>query len=162
MIDEAAMAAKIEANVAEIREKLRTWATHMAGRYNAPLYLTGSTLHNPAPRDCDIRIVIADHEFAARYGHELREFEKPIERKGRNTVHKGVHWDAEGPTQRWIDDLAKFNGIWSVRLGRNMDIQVWPESYYRDTYPPPILLAEPSPRWWIYNKHVPDPTQAVG
>ena len=157
------MAARIEANVAKVRETLDIWARHMAARYNGPVYLLGSILTNPTPRDYDIRIVIQDHEFAARYGNTLVQTDlaehHPVRRRFPELLSmKLVEWDREGPSQRWIDDIAKFGAVWSQRLGANIDLQIWPDSYWREgTYPTPIRLAAPSPKWWIYNVHVPNP-----
>jgi len=155
------MAATIEATVARVRDTLDVWARHIAARYNGPVYLCGSVLHNPAPRDIDIRVVIADHEFAARYGNECtREIDEThhyCKRKGLASS-KAIDWDAQGPTQRWIDDVAKFTSHLSLKLGLNIDLQIWPDSYWREgTWPTPILLAAPSPKWWVYNAHCPDP-----
>lgn len=126
----------VEAYVALVREKLKPWAMHMAARFDSPVYLTGSILHNENPRDIDVRVACAD--FAARYHQSPAEF------------------DHDGPTQRWVDELAKICSALTRILGRTVDVQVWPsEKWSDDIYPKPILLAAPSPRWWISNEHVP-------
>lgn len=131
----------------------------MAAKYAGRVYLLGSVLHTPNPRDIDIRIVVADHEFAARYGHEIRPLPKPIERGAVTTVN-GVCWDEDGPTQRWIDDVAKIGAAMSVRINHNVDLKVWPASYWHDrTYPAPLLLAGPSQSQWFYNEFVPEPKE---
>ena len=164
-MSEMPTAEAVEANVAEIRQSLTVWARHMAGRYNGPVYLTGSTLHNPDPRDCDVRIVVDDHEFAARYGVPLHrtEFNEYHKYSKRGLVAGDCcNWDKDGPSQRWIDDVAKFNAFLSQKLKRNMDVQVVPDSWYRDgIYPAPILLAAPSPHWWIYSAYCPDPSRTA-
>lgn len=157
-LDTRGMVAQIEANVERIREQLDVWARHMAARYNGPVYLTGSTLHNPSPRDVDLRVVMLDEEFAARYGNEQT---LKVDEKHHYCQRRGlagatiIDWHAQGPTQRWIDDVAKFGARLSVVLGTNVDLQIWPESYWRDCWPPPIELASPSPHWWIDNKYAP-------
>lgn len=161
-----AAAAVIEANVGAIVAKLDNWAKHMAARYNGRVLLVGSTLHHPSPRDCDIRIIVSDDEFAARYGMELRQTEltewHPLKKRRPELCSaRLVHWDADGPTQRWVDDVAKFSGAMSKEIGANMDIKVWPDSYFREPYPRPVVLAEPTPRWFIYNAYVPDPTELL-
>ena len=104
------------------------------------------------PRDCDVRVIVADHEFAARFGHEVKPTEKP------GWTHC-IAWDEDGPSQRWIDDCAKTGAEWSVRLGLNVDYKVWPLSYWRErVYPEPVLLAAPSPTWFVYSAIVPDPS----
>ncbi len=139
------------------------WARHMAARYNGRVYLTGSVLRNPAPRDVDVRIVVQDTEFAARYGNTLRQEtlgeHHPYRKRHEAIVAMAcVPWSEEGPTQRWIDDVAKFTSHLSTRYGENFDVQVVPDSWWRDVYPDPILLAAPSPGWWIYNAYHPDPS----
>ena len=157
----------IEGNVAALREGLAVWARHMAARYNGPVYLLGSTLHNPAPRDTDIRIVVEDHEFAARYDVPLHHFEElpehhPIRQRSSIVGGNFCKWDEDGPSQRWIDDVAKFNAHLSTKHKRNFDVQVVPDSWWRNRiYPEPILLAQPNGRWWFYSSIVPDPASRV-
>ena len=153
----------VEQNVARVVAILTPrWARHMAARYNSAVYLLGSILHNPLNRDIDIRIPVEDNYFAARYGNTLHRNEVP--KKG--TYYDGrlescsmVHWDEDGPTQRWIDDIAKTNEALSKQLNHLVDLQIWPLSYWRTgTYPTPLLLAEPTPRFWVYSKFCPDPS----
>lgn len=139
----AAIAARLEA----VQEKISIYARHWAARYNGPVYLVGSTLHSPTPRDIDIRVVVPDNEFAARYGHTLKAKESPYPDRPELVLGHVVDWDAEGPTQRWIDDVAKLGAAVSGRLRHNVDLQVWPESHWRTPYPAPIRLAAPSERW---------------
>jgi hypothetical protein len=152
----------VEANVAFVCEKLKSWARHMAARYNAPVYLVGSTLHSPTPRDCDIRIVVVDHYFAARYGVELehREFGEhhPMRKLHGLCAGRVVRWEEDGPSQAWVNDVAKFNEHLSARLERVMDVQVWPQSHWRPPYPAAIELAAPTPHRFIYTKYCPDPS----
>jgi len=152
-------AARIEANVAYVLDALDCNARHLAARYSAPVYLVGSTLHHPNPRDCDIRVLVEDQEFAARYGMEWHQRET----QAGTLLHKRgivaariVDFTNDGPTQRWIDDVAKFNSRISERAKLNMDIQIWPESMWREPFPAPILLAAPSPRRFIHNKYLPE------
>jgi hypothetical protein len=156
--DDASHAAAIEATVDELVAGLRVWAQHMAARYNGPVYLLGSVLHSPVPRDVDIRIVVQDHEFAARYGATLEVREtKAGEYYHTRGIASGafVKWD-DGPTQRWVDDVAKFTAVLSRKHKHNFDVQVWPASYWRDgVWPTPVVLAEPSPRWVVDNKYKP-------
>jgi hypothetical protein len=140
----------IRRNIENLRAKISATARHWAARYNAPVYLVGSTLHNPTPRDCDIRIVVPDHEFAARYGHALVQKANPFRDRPEIVSAQVVDFMADGPTQRWIDDIAKFSGALSQQLQTNLDLQIWPESLWRKPYPEPLLLASPSPRWFFH------------
>ena len=165
-MNEADAAVAIEAHVAKIRADLDLWARHMAARYNGPVYLLGSVLHNPQPRDIDIRIVVRDHEFAARYGQPLHRLDPipdthPLRRRTSLVAGNFCDWNADGPTQRWIDDVAKFNAYLSVKFNEHFDAQVVPDSWWHDRiYPAPIKLAAPSGHWFFYSALVPDP--AVG
>jgi hypothetical protein len=142
----------IRRNVHHVRATIGAHARHWAARYNGPVYLIGSTLHNPTPRDCDIRILVPDHEFAARYGHELVKKDNPFPARPEITSAMVVDFVTDGPTQRWIDDIAKFSGAICLKLTANVDLQIWPESFWRKPYPEPVLLAAPSPRWFFTPK----------
>ena len=163
-LTDAEKAEKIETRVTLVVEKLTDWARHMAARFNGAVYLVGSTLHNPLARDCDVRIIVPDHEFAARYGMELHQTEigdfHPLRKRGSSLVSARLVRFDDGVTQRWLDDVAKFTGTLSVKLGLNMDVKVWPDSYWREPYPTPITLAAPSGGWYVYNRYHPKP-QAI-
>jgi hypothetical protein len=142
----------VEASVARVVGILTpAWARHWAARYNAPVYLTGSILENPMARDVDIRIPVPDHAFAARFGNAI------VETTTTPGWTKHVDWAKEGPTQRWVDEIAKVNEWLSTMLERTADLQIWPASYWREPYPKPLLLAAPTPKWWIYSIHCPEP-----
>ncbi len=49
-----------------IQVKLKAWANSMFGRYGHPVWLVGSALDG-AGRDVDIRIILPDPEFDARF-----------------------------------------------------------------------------------------------
>jgi hypothetical protein len=86
---------------------LSHFAAYMAARYNGPVYLVGSALRVSNPRDIDIRVLVADNEFAGRYGYkDLQD----IRQAGRN--------------QLWIDDMAKRNGELAREHRLNPDFQV--------------------------------------
>jgi hypothetical protein len=157
--DEAAKV--ITENISILTLAISAHARHWAARYNGRVYLIGSTLHSPTPRDVDVRIIVEDHEFAARYGHLLVRKEKPFHERPEIVEANVVDFCTDGPTQRWIDDVAKFSGRLSRELGRNMDIQIWPESQWRAPYPPPILLAAPSPRWFFYESEAARPVANI-
>lgn len=48
--------------------EMKAWAREIAARFGRPVYLTGSSLNLPQPRDVDVRVVLTDEEFAARWG----------------------------------------------------------------------------------------------
>lgn len=50
------------------RTDLKAWAREIAARFGRPVYLTGSSLDLPQPRDVDVRVVLTDEEFSARWG----------------------------------------------------------------------------------------------
>jgi hypothetical protein len=154
-IDEQVRREHIEGMVEHVQLSLAKWALHMAARLNGTVYLIGSVLHHPDPRDIDIRIVLDDSEFGHRYGMER----KPTDRPG---YTKCIAWDEDPPPQRWVDDVAKLGRELSHILRHNVDLKVWPRSYWRkDLYPAPLVLAAPSVRWFVHNKYVPDPSDLV-
>lgn len=144
-------AALLEQRLAGFEPELSLWARHMAARFNGEVYLLGSVLTNPVCRDIDLRIVVADDEMCARYGHVMT----PCENVPGWTAR--VEWEKVGPTQRQIDDTAKFTAYLSKKFQHNVDVQVVPRSWWHDDiYPLPRLLAAPSPRWWFYSNLHPD------
>lgn len=148
-MNEADALQQIAENIAHVMRGASSYARHWAARYNGPVYLVGSTLHSPTPRDCDIRVIVEDHEFAARFGHELVKRENPFRDRPEITSGMVVDFVTDGPTQRWIDDIAKIAANASRALRMNVDLQVWPESLWHRPYPPPIVLAAPSPKWFF-------------
>ncbi len=151
----------IEANVERITRLISNSARHMAAKLNGAVYLVGSTLHNPSPRDCDIRVVVADAEFGARYGLTMKPTTKAPEPGSHGWTHC-IAWNEDGPTQRWIDDCAKTGAEFSTALSLNVDYKVWPLSYWRArTWPTPVVLAAPSPSWFIYSALCPDPAATL-
>lgn len=103
------------------------FANYIAARYNAPVYLVGSVLQKPTPRDIDIRVVVRDAEFTGRYGVTVEE------------------WHSGKVPQSWVDDMAKRNGELASGHRMNGDFQVIPEhEAKRHEGQPRILLASPS------------------
>jgi hypothetical protein len=96
----------------------------MRARFGHPVYLCGSALRddNREPRDWDIRIILPDAAFARRYGSVAA-------------------WRREGETgcwtdvrHRWSKECTRYarNGVRCT--GLNIDLQVYPASYARDTF----------------------------
>jgi hypothetical protein len=118
-----------------LRLCLRGWANQMVARFGAPVWLVGSALTDPNARDIDVRIVLPDDEFAARYGDVI------------DWINEG--WSAEwgDGRKRWGVDMAKLardvvliGGRALHAIGRNplnkmhgfnVDLQVQPESLAR-------------------------------
>jgi hypothetical protein len=124
-----------------IATRARLIASHfgqfMAARYNGPMFLVGSALSSLAPRDIDLRVIVADKEFCGRYG--LSDY-----------------WLF--PNQAWVDDMAKRNGELARDFGLNADFQVYPASYcINGKDGPRLLIASPtdlshivkSVAWWF-------------
>jgi hypothetical protein len=107
--------------------RFRRFAAYMAARYNGPVFLVGSCLRSGHYRDVDIRIEISDEEFKGRYG----------------VTHE--QWVQLGPPQRWIDDMANYNGEIARDFHVIPDFQVYGARQavqYRDQ--PKLLLAAPA------------------
>ena len=123
-------------DASEVGFYLTIWARMMAARFNGPVYLCGSIARDhvyprpgengpfdkPTARDVDIRIVISDAEFIARYG--------PLQ---------------EHPSPRWIQDMAKLGSELTLEKRFNIDFQIeWQsraDAYHQGQ--PAVLLAAP-------------------
>jgi hypothetical protein len=107
--------------------KLRRWALYMAARFNAPVLLVGSALYKSHPRDIDVRIIISDVQFNARYG---------VDSHG---------WTMDGPPQKWVDDMGNLCEKEATLAGLNLDFQVYPANHARQYDGKPcVVLAAPS------------------
>jgi hypothetical protein len=91
------------------------WANQMYSRFGYPVYLVGSSLHSENPRDVDIRIMLPDEVFEARYGDVY-------------------DWMAEGyrpvwgeTRQKWARDMGKLSMEATLCIRQNIDFQVYPE-----------------------------------
>ena len=74
-----------------VRCKLQNWAQTVRARFGLPVYLVGSVLSdNKWPRDVDVRVIMPDDHFEARFGKD------PIESK----------W-------RWGQEMGKLN-FWAA------------------------------------------------
>lgn len=104
-----------------VRMVLQGWANQMASRFGAPVYLVGSMLTSPeTARDVDVRIVLSDEDFEARYGINAIDW-----------IHEG--WTSWSPgRKRWGEDMVKLarqsRGGFTLAGGMNLDFQVHPAS----------------------------------
>jgi hypothetical protein len=95
-------------------ESLQPWANQMASRFGRPVYLVGSALRLPEPRDYDIRIVVTDEEFTARYGDPYAWAE-------------ALWWPSRNDgSLRYAADMGDLSREASLALSRNIDFQVQP------------------------------------
>lgn len=111
---------------------IEQFARQVAARYGSPVWLVGSYLRDPATaRDVDLRVVVPDKQFAARYGNLTQ-------------------WKKGEMPQRLLDDVAHFSALGAERTGLNVDFQIWPRSQSEVTYPEEEhrLLAAPHVRNW--------------
>lgn len=95
---------------------LQKWADTVFSRFGLPVYLVGSALKDPNQvwvRDIDVRVIMPDDHFAARFGD-------PKSDEGK--------W-------RWAEEMGKQN-FWAARQTlMPVDFQVMPDEkakYYRD------------------------------
>lgn len=103
---------------------LYRFANSLRGLYGQPVYLCGSALRpdNPDPRDYDIRIMLPDEQFRARYG-DPRKWED----EGAIGNWTRVRW-------RWSDDCSKQSKRGWAETRLNVDVQVYPASHARNLY----------------------------
>lgn len=100
-----------------LHAKVGGWANMLAARFGAPVWLVGSALREPLPRDVDVRVVLAEEDFRARYGEP-------------GAWAEDAHSPAWGPARRaWARDVGKLSHDAAVRLGVNIDFQVEPAAY---------------------------------
>lgn len=103
-------------------------ATYLASRFGAPVHLVGSALNwrEQAPRDIDIRIVLPDAEWEARFGGN------------------SLHFNAEcSPV--YVAEIGKMTRLLVRDLHRNIDFQVQPENWltrHSAHDKPRLLLAD--------------------
>lgn len=95
---------------------LQARANGLRGLLGVPVWLVGSALRddNPDPRDWDVRLLLPEHAFEARYG--------PVD-----------EWILEGATGlwgrtrwRWSDECTRFSREWAGRARLNVDLQIYP------------------------------------
>jgi hypothetical protein len=108
---------------------LLRFANEMAGTYQSPVYLCGSALVKPDPRDIDIRIQIDDGDFALRYTGAVSP-DAAISRwieQGQTGAWTQIRW-------RWSADCTKrCRRAWKL-TNLNIDFQVYPASWCRSIY----------------------------
>lgn len=86
------------------------WANQLAGRFNAPVYIVGSSLVRNDARDLDVIVIIPDDEFKNRYNISCHDVQ---------LVRAQKYWE----------DMAKL-GSWAHRnVVENIDFKVQDESY---------------------------------
>ncbi len=102
-----------------LAKRLGGWANQIAARYGFPVYLVGSALTETEPRDVDVRVVLSDDAFYARYGIG------PMRAEGQAWI--GADEQHEG-TRRWHADMAKMARQAANVLHVNIDFQVQSES----------------------------------
>lgn len=102
-------------------KNIEGWANQMAARFGHPVYLVGSALTQEKPRDYDVRIMIPDEEFVARYG--------PI-----NDWLHNIWGTWEDAGYRWGNDMAKMNRQATIILQDNIDLQVFPKTWADAVY----------------------------
>lgn len=92
------------------------WANQIASRFDAKVYLVGSVLYSDDPRDVDIRVVIPDDLFEARYGSVLEWIDETWR----------TPWGE--CRQKWSRDIRKIGNDLARIYHLNIDFQIDPES----------------------------------
>lgn len=99
--------------VDRIRGDLAGHANALYARFGHPVWLVGSVLTSPEPRDVDIRIMIPTDEFEARFGPWqlcCADWE--------------LGWEQHPKTKRWAMACAKEGRWFSTLLQQNVDFQI--------------------------------------
>jgi hypothetical protein len=89
---------------------MEQWANQIAARFNAPVYLVGSSLHEPKPRDTDVVVILPDKIFYTRYGISGL-FTQSLHRCSVRIENGAVVPDPTDPTdellRRYWEDMAR-------------------------------------------------------
>lgn len=100
---------------------LRSRARWLSARYyGAPVFLVGSAVTSPTPRDIDVVIVLPADLFVLVYGDgrdTLRDF-----RSGADRDDPPMIW------RRWARDCAKQGEAWTREVNRAVDFKVLPDN----------------------------------
>lgn len=99
-----------------LKIRIAGWANQMYSRFGCPVYLVGSSLYNQFARDVDLRIVLPDEQFEARYGN----IEEWSDDTWRNEWREA--------RQKWAKDMGKLSMEATITIRANIDFQVEPES----------------------------------
>lgn len=108
---------------------IREWAQQVANAEGHPVYLVGSVLWKPYPRDLDISIIMPVKDFEARYGaipdneSEMKAF-----------LDKREYWSSWGGYQLKLQER--------IRFVSRVDIKITPDVWFADR--DKLLLAEPN------------------
>lgn len=86
----------------------------MALRFGRPVYLVGSARKLPDPRDVDVRVMVTDPEFKARWGDP-------------EAWHEALWWPSRNDgSLRYAADMWDLSREASLVLQLNIDFQVQP------------------------------------
>ncbi len=97
-----------------LKDYLSPWATWVAARFGRPVYLVGSSLVLPMPRDVDVRCVVSTEEFTARYGDP-------------EAWSKAQWWpNTNDGSLLYAADMWEITREVSLKLQLNLDFQVQP------------------------------------
>src|SRR5687768_17223234 len=104
---------------------MKAHATGVSARYFAlPVYLVGSAITDPDPRDIDIVIPIPDHLFVHLYGDGFEDVRLKWPQQ---------YWIADPPKIfiRWAVDCAKQSRHFTETCRRMVDFKTQPESLFQ-------------------------------
>ncbi len=96
-----------------LKNYLAPWATQIAGRFGYPVYLVGSALTLPEPRDIDVRCIVPTADFKARYGDP-------------KVWSRGLWMTRENGAIAYAADMADLSREAALALKLNLDFQVQP------------------------------------
>ena len=104
---------------------LRPWARQMAARFGYPVFLVGSSLEVPSPRDVDVRVILPDSDFESRYGIHWA------------TWTSALWYGTESAAQMrdYASDMASVSREAARELRLNIDFGVHPASIVKMLWP---------------------------
>ena len=100
--------------VVRLIPRMQPWARQLALRFCRPVYLVGSALDLPDPRDVDVRVILSAEEFEARWGDA-------------KTWFRALWWPGRNDgSMRYAADMWDLSREASLVLQLNIDLQVQP------------------------------------
>ena len=132
------------------RQRLHARARLVAVRFRSPVYLVGSALTSPDPRDWDVRVVMTHSTFYDVFAADL---DLPQWDKLQVDDSAAYTWKLEGQTgdwtalrRRWGRECVKLTENLAKHTKLNIDAQIQPvleANFYKDE--PAVMLSKPMP-----------------
>lgn len=120
--------------------RLRRWAQEVADQEQAPVYLVGSALYKPRPRDIDVSIILPHDRFVAQFGPIPPNAHTAAEHQDVNRMPaylgKLAHYLGSPPR------CYEQHGMRAIYDRTRLDLKICPDSWWPEK--DKLLLAAPT------------------